>query len=96
LTLCDEAFVLFLIPLLNFVIYPLLDKNNITTVPLCRIGTTQKKYFILLLYLFYKSTVVVGMFISLLAVIVAAVVEHFRLENWNEGYEIHSSSPEIA
>jgi len=36
------------------------------------------------------------MFISLLAVIVAAVVEHFRLENWNEGYEIHSSSPEIA
>ena len=29
------------------------------------------------------------MFISLFAVIVAAVVEHFRLENWNRGYDIH-------
>nr|CAH0109543.1 unnamed protein product [Daphnia galeata] len=68
LTLCDEAFVLFLIPFLNFVIYPIMDKNNITTAPLCRI--------------------VVGMLISLLAIIVAAVVEHFRLEDWNQGNSI--------
>jgi hypothetical protein len=36
------------------------------------------------------------MLISLLAVIVSAVVEHFRLEIWNQGYEIIYSSSEIA
>jgi hypothetical protein len=50
-----------------------------------------KRATIILLYLFEKSFVVIGMFISLLAVIVAAVVEHFRLEIWNQGYDIQST-----
>lgn len=41
----------------------------------------------ILLHLFSKSAVVVGMLISLLDVIVAAVVEHFGLEIWNQGYD---------
>lgn len=69
-----------------------MDKNNITTAPLCRIGTLmQNSHFKIVFHrflkyiLFYKSHVVVGMLISLLAIIVAAVVEHFRLEDWNQG-----------
>lgn len=69
LTLCDDAFVILLIPILNLVVYPFLDKKNITTVPLCRI--------------------VVGMIISLIAVIVAALVEHLRLEDWRQGNSIN-------
>jgi len=38
LTSGDQIFILLLIPLLNLVVYPLLDKSNIRTTPVCRIS----------------------------------------------------------
>lgn len=49
LTLCDDAFVILLIPFLNYVVYPFLDKKNITTVPLCRIGIISLDYIFIIL-----------------------------------------------
>jgi len=68
LTLCDQVFIIFLIPLLNLIVYPYLDKRNIKTSPMCRI--------------------MVGMIVSLLAVLSAALVEHFRLQEWQNGNSV--------
>lgn len=84
LTLCDQVFILVLLPFVNLVVYPLMDRRNTCPSPLYRFS----KYFSLVLFgswLHFRDLSVVGMFVSLIAVLVAAIVEHFRLQEWQKG-----------
>ena len=91
ITLFDQLFILFLIPLLNFAIYPVLDRKSVSLSPLSRMSKyNQLRFFkekdqYLIKYLNFPYYAVIGMLISLFAVLAAAVVEHLRLEQWQHG-----------